>query len=182
MGVRFITLEEQAKMPTYKLKKRTYLDAEGKATTDESKGVSLFGIEGDDVLAEDAFRAGLLDKEPKTEEEPEPQMVYYNREGKRVKADDPDVAVQYLDNSPDRPDSPERAALAAHQAEREAIKPGPSSAEAQAAAAEEAAKPVNYANLNKADLVELAEKRGLEPEGGQTRQHYIDALTAADEA
>lgn len=39
---------------------------------------------------------------------PEPKMLYYNADGKRVKDDDPTAVRQYLEDDPTRPDSDER--------------------------------------------------------------------------
>lgn len=94
-------------MPVHKLEKRTYLDADGKATTNESNGRSLLGIEGDEITEQAAYDAGLLKKAPdEAEAAPEAQMRYYNADGKRVKAGSADAVTQYLDNDPSRPDAP----------------------------------------------------------------------------
>lgn len=157
-------------MPLFTLEERTYLDVKGKATTDESKAATLLGIEGDEILAEQAYSAGLLKDKPKAEEAPEPKMLFYDANGKQVKEGDPAAASQYLENDPNRPDSPERKAHA----------------EAQAAAVSGEApeefdlEATNYGDLKKAHLVAIAESRGVEPDGGQNREHYIAALEAAD--
>ena len=54
-----ITKEEETAMPGMVLNQRTYLDADGKATADPEKGVSLLGIQGDEIPDADAERYGL---------------------------------------------------------------------------------------------------------------------------
>lgn len=151
MGVKFITLKEQAQMPLHTLKERTYLDADGKATSDESAAQSLLGIEGDEITMEQAYSAGLVKTEPKPEEEAAPTMLYYDAEGKRVKEGDANVASQYLDNDPNRPD-------------------------AQAASGADAG---DLNAMTKAELVALAEERGVKVGGNQNKADYIAALEAA---
>lgn len=167
-------------MPLFTLKERTYLDADGKATTDPAKAASLLGIEGDEILAEAAFAAGLTDKEPKATEPKEPKRVYYDSQNRVVPEGDPMAVRMYLNDDPTRPDSPEMKAQA--EAEKEAAKaePGPSSAEALAAAQSEDEDA--YSGMTKAELVAMAESRGIKPEGGYKKDDYIAALTAADQA
>lgn len=109
MPITFQTLEDRKKMAVHTLKERTYLDAQGKATTDESKAATLLGVEGDEITMEEAAAAGLVKEAPETPEAPEPVMLFYDAEGKRVAEGSPAVALQYLDSDPNRPDAPKAA-------------------------------------------------------------------------
>jgi hypothetical protein len=159
MGVRFITLQEQATMPLHKLDARTYLDAKGKATTDEAKAVSLLGIEGDEISAEQAFSAGLIKDEPKPGEVSGPKMLYYDANGKRVSEAAPG-GTQFLDNDPTRPDAPKPEV---------------------APAVGEAGDGSDYSKLKKADLMALANQRGVEVAADAKVADIRAALEAADQ-
>lgn len=143
-------------MPLHTLTgERVYLDADGKATEDEAKGVSLLGIKGDDIPMEAAYAAGLVKNEPKQEQASEPKMVSYDQDGKRVAADSPNARFQYLDNDPTRPDAPP--------------------------AGEPAAAGDSYDDMKKDDLRALAEERGVEVASDARVADIREALRAADQ-
>lgn len=60
-GVKIARIEEGA--PMYHLEERTFLDKEGKATTDQEKAETLLGIAGDEISEEAAKGAGLMEVE-----------------------------------------------------------------------------------------------------------------------
>lgn len=143
-------------MPLHSLKERTYLDASGKATTDESKAVSLLGIENDEITLEQAYAVGLVKDEPKPAEVAAPVMQYYGPDGKR--ADAPvSGGTQFLSDDPTRPD---------------AVAPeSPAPADGQQ----------DYSSLKKADLLALAEERDVELPADAKVADIRAALSAADE-
>lgn len=143
-------------MLMHALDKRTYLDADGKATTDESKGVSLLGIEGDEITMDAAYSAGLVKTEPTADEAPAAKMLYYNQDGKRVAAGSADARFQYLDNDPTRPDADK------------------ASSTAQESAGDD------YDSMKKDDLRTLAERRGVELDDNAKVAEIREALRAAD--
>ncbi len=147
-------------MPTHTLKTRTYLDADGKATIDETLGRSLLGIEGDDITMEQAYAAGLVKTEPQPEEVPDAQMLYYDAAGNRV-SQPASGGFQYLDNDPTRPD---------------ASRPG----EAANSESQAPAEPDDLDSMKKADLLALAEERGVELPDGAKVAEIRAALRAAD--
>lgn len=139
-------------MPLHTLTgERVYLDANGKATEDESKGVELLGIAGDEIPMERAYDAGLVKAEPKAEEKAGPEMVYYDSEGKRVKEPAPG-GTQYLSDDPTRPD-----------------------ANASSESGDD------YDAMKKDDLKALAEQRGVELTPDAKVADIRTALRAADQ-
>lgn len=151
-------------MLMHRLKERTYLDAEGKATTDEAEGVSLLGIQDDEITAEQAHAAGLVKSMPEEKAAPEAKMLFYNAEGKKVAEGSSDIAVQFLDNDPNRPDAPKAAGAAAEPA----------------ADAEDQGDGLD--GMKKADLADLAESEGVDLSEAKNNADRVAAIRAAREA